>query len=459
MTREPAAVPPDQAERGRDGAPARPVSSFTPSDFALTFDASLAGFVHSYDRDLQLFVVWERARSHEDEIIAIIEEKFRVLAEFEVVWSPDRVIENFERLYSDPLTGSSTKHRGVGSGPFLLIVAEDPEPLYRYRQNVSGYVELTNVHVSDAKRAARKLAGGYTVHSSNNMREFFRDAVLLLGPDLLDETVTAESMNGRRPRQTVARDLMGADGWSDLAELLAVLHRASEYVVLRNYEGLPGELDHDPEIDLLTRDRLDFVAITNARGDLDETSGAAFTTTVGDREIVLDVRFVGDGYLDGAWQSEMLSRRTWTPGGLAVPRADDYFFSLLYHAKVQKPDVKPVYVPRLEELGSVLGLSDTVSTRATQDDVALSLLDGFLGGHAYGVPRAIDRGVYRNDAFVEQLRLARVERSALQSARTELWDNARHSRLGRRAARFSPLRTAVRGARSTLRTLMEKVRR
>lgn len=440
-----------------DSDGALPVADFTPSAFHLDLDAERGGFVHPFDRDLQLFVVWERARGHEEEILGIIRQRFRVLAEVEITWSPDLVVENFERLYSDPLTGSSTKHRGVGSGPFLLVVAEDPEPLYQYRQNVSGYVELTNVHVSTAKRAARELAGGYTVHSSNNMREFFRDAVLLLGPDLLDEILT--DADGARPRESVHRDLSGAGGWGELAELVAVLRRASEYVVLRNYEGLPDILAEDSEIDVLTRDRLDFIAVSNARGDLDATSGAAFTTQVAGRPVVLDVRFVGDGYLDRGWQNDLLRRRTWTPTGLAVPRLDDYFFSLLYHAKVQKPAVKPAYVPRLRQLGRSLGLPEPMADSATEDDVAVSLLDGFLAGHGYGVPRAVDRGVHRNEAFLARLRLAAVEASAIEIARTELWDNARHSRLGRRAAGSRAVRGLVRGARSTLQGLVAKVRR
>jgi hypothetical protein len=124
------------------------VRTFTPSDLELRWDAERRAFAHQYDRDLQMVALWSGARHREAEILDILRERFHVLAEIEVRWSPDRVVTNFERLYGQGLWGTSPKHLEVGADPFLLVVVEDPEPRYAYRQNVSGYVELTNVHVT-----------------------------------------------------------------------------------------------------------------------------------------------------------------------------------------------------------------------------------------------------------------------------------------------------------------------
>lgn len=437
-------------------APAVDVTTFTPGDYELRWDEDLGGFRHQYDRDLQMVALWSGARHREPEILDILRERFQVLAEVEVRWSPERVVTNFERLYGQGLWGTSPKHLEVGADPFLLVVVEDPEPRYAYRQNVSGYVELTNVHVAQVKASARRLAGGYTVHSSNNLREFFRDATLLLGPERLDE-VLARDPHAAHPRETLEADLVGDAGWADLDELAALLRRAGEYVVLRNFEGLPGVLADDPEIDVLAREQTDFAALLGARPLDHDGTGARFGTTVAGVPVAFDVRWVGDGYLDVRWQDDLLRRRTWTPEGLAVPRADDHLFSLLYHAKVQKPAVKPAYVPRLGALARDLDLPEALAADITTDAVAARVLDGFLSGHGYTVPRTADRGVHRNDAFVAGLRLTTVEPAPVDRARTELLAAARGSRAGELAARSELLRRTYRGARAGVRAVRRRV--
>jgi hypothetical protein len=426
-----------------------PVEEFSPSELSFAHDAARGTFVHRYDRDLQLVVIWSAAREHEAEVLEILRRELRVLAEIEVCWSPDEVVTNFERLYGQELWGTSPKPLEVGAGPFLLVVVEDPDPRYGYGQNVTGYVELTNLAVARAKAAARALAGGYRIHSSNNIREFFHDATLVLGEERL-RAVLAHT--GDEPyREVVAQDVVGSGGWRDLTELFGVLRLTSEYVVLRNAEDLPLALEDDREIDLLARNRTDLAAVAGARPLDPGGDGAQHGCLVGGEQVVLDVREVGDGYLDRRWQDDLLRRREWHAGCVAVPRPDDHLFSLLYHAKVQKPAVKPVYVPRLRELAHAVGLPDAVSARVTEDDVAASVLDGFLSAHGYGLPRSEDAGVFRNDAFVDRFRLTTVEPTALSLARAELWHAARHSRAAEAAARSSVLRGAFRGARSVVR--------
>ncbi|MBN0042177.1 hypothetical protein JN535_18635 [Cellulosimicrobium cellulans] len=432
-----------------------PVAAFSPSELTFVHDAERGTFVHQYDRDLQLVVVWSAAREHEAEVLAILRRELRVLAEIEVHWSRDEVVTNFERLYGQELWGTSPKPQQVGAGPFLLVVVEDPDPRYGYGRNVTGYVELTNLAVARAKRAARDLVGGYRIHSSNNIREFFHDATLVLGEERL-RAVLAHT--GDEPyREVVREDVVGSGGWRDLTELFGVLRLTSEYVVLRNAEDLPGALEDDREIDLLARDRTDLAAVAGARPLDPGGDGVQHGCLVGGEQVVLDVREVGDGYLDRRWQDDLLRRRTWHAGCVAVPRVDDHLFSLLYHAKVQKPAVKPVYEPRLRALSRAVGLPDDVAARITDDEVAAAVLDGFLSAHGYGLPRSDDPGVHRNDAFVQRFRLTTVEPTALVLARAELWEAARHSRAAELAARSTILRAAFRGGRSIVRSAVRRV--
>lgn len=447
-------IQPDGALPPASVADGVPLERYSPSDLHFFFDSAVEGFRHQYDRDIQLFVVWENARDHDDAIVDLIRADFRVLGEYEVTWSSESAIRNFERLYGDPLWGVSTKHEDVGAGPFLLVVAEDPAPVYRYRRNVSGFVELTNVHASSVKAAARALGGGYTVHSSNNIREFFRDASLLLGPQRLSDVLSGAAE--RPARIAITDDLAGDSGWRDLDEVWSVLRVAAEYVVLRNFEDIAETIAGDPEIDVLAREQRDFAAIVGARPRHGEVEGAAFSTTVAGDEVVFDIRWVGDGYMDALWQDHLLRRREWTAEGVAVPRVDDHFFSLLYHAKLQKMAVKDAYVPRLRSLARDLDLPSDLVDHVTEDGAGLRLLDGFLSGHGYSVPRASDRAVIRNAPAIDALVRTEIEPTPYARARSELWIATRFSKTGKRAADSRLLRRIYRAVRTVGSRIMRR---
>lgn len=420
--------------------------TYAPSPNEFTWDPARGEFTHRYDRDLQLFVIWSRARKHEDRITSMIAEEFRILARFEVQWSTARMENNFERLYATGVGVGSGKSEDAGTDPFILMVVEDLAPCYQYRRNVSGFLEVTSVRAARVKRAARDLAGGYTVHSSNAIGEFFRDATLMLGPELLERILSRVSESGVPSIEPLNQDLVGANGWTDVDEVAAVLRRTTEYVVLRNSENLPESLEDDPEIDVLARARLDFAAVTNA-ASVHDPNGSAFLTTIAGRPVVLDVRWVGDGYLDALWEDRMLERRVVPDAGLAHPRVDDHFFSLLYHAKVQKPAVKPQYVTRLGELAARLDLPADLTVSVTEDRVAGAILDGYLSGNGYSVPQPVDRDVDRNEDFTAQLSMTEVEPDLETVVRREVWLRARQSRIGSWAAESDHLRAIVRHLR------------
>jgi len=423
-----------------------PVGSFRPSATQYRWDASKRKLAHGYDRDLQLFVIWPDARHHETLITEMIGADFCIVARFELHWSDERRENDFERLYATGVGLGSGKVEDAGVGPAVLVVAEDTDPTYQYRRNVSGFLEPTNVRMSRVKRAARDVAGGYTVHSSNSLGEFFRDATLMLGPRRLDELLQQDTSAQLPPIEEVHADLIGANGWADLGELAEVLRRTTDYVVLRNYEQLPGILDSDPEIDILAREQLDFAAMVNGAA-VDPVSGAAFTTTIAQRQVIFDVRWVGDGYLDPRWQERMLERRVTPELELSHPRIDDYFFSLLYHAKIQKPEVKPRYVVRLRELAEELDLPADLTRGISGDDAAAAALDGYLAAHGFVVPQPRDPDVHRNAEFAARLTMTTIEAATEQVVRTYLWNRARHSRIGSWAAESDRLRALMRRIR------------
>jgi hypothetical protein len=434
--------------------PARtPLCAYDPVrlDYRWSHDAD--AFTHQYDRDLQLLVIWSKGREREAEILDLVAAEFTILAQVEVRWSAEKTINDFERLYGQTLWGTSPKHEEVGAGPFLLLILEDPAPAYSYRSNVTGYVELTNVNVARVKAAARALTGGYRIHSSNNLREFFRDATLILGPERLDAILAQDAPAAP---SVLAEDVVGGHGWESLDQVFRTLRRTSRYVVLRNFEDLPGALEEDREIDVLCDDQTDLAAVLNATEVYPGPEGAAFRTLVAGEEVFFDIRHVGDGYLDTTWQRELLGRREWHEDAVAVPRHDDHLFSLLYHAKVQKPSVKPAYAPRLTTLALEVGLPEPIARSLTDDAVAASQLDGYLAGHGFTVPLPVDPAVHRNAAFLERFRLTSLAEPPLKIATTELWASAKRSRAARALGRSRVVRGAYHRLRSAVHALKDR---
>lgn len=427
-----------------------PLLSFTPTDVDFTWDLEEECFRHQYDRDLQLVVLWSYARTHEDEILAMIAAHFAILGEYAIRWQPERMAHNFERFYARPIRGRFHKHDQVGDGELLAVVVEDPSPRYGYRTNVSGLVELTNLAIAEAKAAARARTGGYHIHSSNNLSEFFRDTTLLLGPERVNKLIRGAASSGER--ESYEADLVGSEGWHGVDELLATLRYTSGYVVLRSDEQLlDGSLKPGDDVDVLCGQALEFAAAANAPRYYARADSARYATVVAGEPFHFDVREIGDGYLDAQWQRDILRRRGWR-GGIPVPRVDDHFFSLLYHTRIQKPAVKPAHARTLASLAPRIGLKVDIDERAgISDDQAAPLLDGYLRAYGYAVPQPTDRHVHRNQPFTRHLTLTRIEEPPVTAAMRQLWSEARRSRLVRRLTRSRVTASVYRRVRSALR--------
>jgi hypothetical protein len=240
------------------------------------------------------------------------------------------------------------------------------------------------------------------VHSSNSLGEFFRDMTLLVGAQDLDRLL-ADDAHDPTPL-SVQKGLAGAGGWRDLTELFVHLRRAARYVVLRNFETLPERLaEGDADIDALCDQPAELAAIANAVVRTDRDGKFACATMVEGNPVPLDLRWPGDGYFDAAWQAAVLADAV-EEDGVIVPSIPDRFFTLLYHAKVHKKEVKDVYKERLRSSAQAIGLGHYRDADLSSDDVAADLLGGYMAsrGYLFTLPRDVWVGV--NGPFVAQLK-------------------------------------------------------
>jgi hypothetical protein len=386
-----------------------PLSAFLPARLRYCYDASRGRLQHNFERDLHMFVLWEHAGPEWARIIGDLDRRFDVIHQRHVTWPVDDVDDNFLRLYgSAPLAGraSETVFRRkeiVGAGTFAIVVVEDPDPHYVYDRTFSRKVEIVNQRIAEAKATYREwTGGGFRVHSSNSLGEFFRDMTLLVGAHELDRLLAVD-VRDVAP-SAVQESLAGAGGWRDLPELFIHLRRAARYVVLRNFEALPRSLmDGDGDIDALCADPNELAALANAAVQTDRDGKFACAAMVAGKPVSLDLRWPGDGYFDTAWQAAVLVDAV-DQDGVIVPSIPDRFFTLLYHAKVHKKEVKDVYKERLRSLAQAVGLGHYRDANLSSDAAAADLLGGYMvsRGYRFTLPRDVWVGV--NGPFVTHLK-------------------------------------------------------
>ena len=162
---------------------------------------------------------------------------------------------------------------------------------------------------------------------------------------------TAFNLNGEIKNETIIRlkdDLLGSKSWKSLSFLFDFLNKYSNWLILRNFEDLSDSylFEDGDDIDILCEEINFFTALMNAKKRSGER--CSYFVTVNNFQIPLDIRFIGDKYYDPVWSKDMLFRKIVT-NGIPTPCISDYFYSLIYHIKLQKNFIKP-HIQRLDNL-------------------------------------------------------------------------------------------------------------
>ena len=150
--------------------------------------------------------------------------------------------------------------------------------------------------------------------------------------------------------------------WESLNAFFRVLNEKVAYLVLRNYEDFldGGFSTIHPDIDILCLDSKEFIQIAesvNRTGNINDLIHQQ--VMIADELVSIDVRHVGDGYYDETWEKKMLSNRKLKNDFCYVLDDQDYFYSLLYHALIQKKKISNDYEQRLEKMASELSIKTT----------------------------------------------------------------------------------------------------
>ena len=262
-------------------------------------------------------------------------------------------------------------------------------------------MKIVNVNVVDKKSLYRKWVGGnYLVHSTDNLKEFFNNAILLFGADKLNGILEKDVVESRLTE--MKSDLVGSGGWSSFEDLFSALNLAAEYVVLRGEKHIGStKKSLGEDIDILCADVGEFTSVANAVKF--GNSNHLFLVNVCSEDVLFDVRHVGDEYYDQRWQKSILKNKILSDINVYVPRYDDQFFSLLYHAYIQKPIFYDKYVADLLSLSRKIGLDNITEDYLKSEYEISKLLTGFLLASGYSVSIPKDKKVYVNVRFVSIL--------------------------------------------------------
>ena len=143
--------------------------------------------------------------------------------------------------------------------------------------------------------------------------------------------------------------------WENITCFFEALNNANiEYVVLRNYEKMHEEdffCDGHEDIDFLVSNVEKFkkIAFLEKREPYDDN--IHFKVLIQQCYIDIDIRCLGDKYYDSTWARKMLdNRKICLNGNWYVLSDEDYYYSLVYHAYIQKQVFALEYKKRLDEM-------------------------------------------------------------------------------------------------------------
>ena len=101
--------------------------------------------------EIQMFVLWEKARSAETRILSDIATQAEVLASFEASWPKELSAQDaYNRFYGPLLPDAAEKASRSGTGAFVVVLVRFPRARYDWRMTQRG-LEYVNLDMFELK--------------------------------------------------------------------------------------------------------------------------------------------------------------------------------------------------------------------------------------------------------------------------------------------------------------------
>lgn len=188
--------------------------------------------------------------------------------------------------------------------------------------------------------------------------------------------------------------------WHSIQEIFTTLNNhGCNYIVMRNFECfMTGQVfvnGHD-DIDLLCDDPKKVCKILNTKRRFLFLTVNSYHIKYNNSTIQVDIRFVGDGYYDTEWQKDMLDHKTRIASNIYVMDCQNYFYSLIYHAIIQKHFLSDEYLKKLADMSYRLGMN------CNSKEELLKTLFRFMKKRKYYVTMPRDPGITINFSNIDK---------------------------------------------------------
>ena len=170
----------------------------------------------------------------------------------------------------------------------------------------------------------------------------------------------------------------------------------ANYLVLRNYENMLNPelfVGNHADIDLLCEDSQKIVKILDAQttrknvGEL-RGDGVHYFLMIAGNRVSFDLRQVGDGYYCDDWETDLLRKRR-RQDCFYVMDDENYFYTLVYHAILQKRQLSDDYRTKLIEMAA----ANRIPMKRSDEEGFIFVLQEFMKSKNY-------RFVYSKDKMV-----------------------------------------------------------
>ncbi len=357
---------------------------------------------------IHILIIWSKAMKYKDFIIDDMSKNFELLKIFRGHWDRNLFLQNYsifyahsqyERDYFSYKSILKSKIKICGADDFEIIVFRDNNPQFENRQTSNG-VRIVNKRAFDKKTEYRELAkGGHRIHGSDDAWETNKDLTILFGMNTEDFcSYYGITDDKSTTRHDLSEDLMlhnciGVNGYNSINEFFYVLNNTINYVVLRNHEVIPDSytVEGHGDIDLLVENKRYAAYLTAASPVYRQSYRSYYMIKIGGEVIPFDFREVDDNYYDSGWEQDILKNRVLKKKIFYTPDPINQFYSLLYHAFIQKPYVKDDYNLKLSHYGNAVGVN-----YAQDPTYAIALLDHFMQKMNYEYIKPQDLSVYYN---------------------------------------------------------------
>lgn len=341
-------------------------------------------------KEVHLFILWETARKKEKEILEDIKNSFNIIGKYNIKWNKETFSKSLSRFYGTNLPQNSYKEQHCGNGEFLLVVVEVENPKYEKRETSKG-IQTVNVNMFDKKSLYREMTGGgHKVHGTNSEIETNHDLTLLLGQNIEDYL---KQIDNKKKVETInlEQELIGTNGFNTVQEMFYVLNNCINYAIIRNYESLPDEIyvNKHNDIDIICDSYENATYVLNAEKVFQEEYRVHYKVKVEDKYAFFDLRHIGDNYYYYQMERNILKNRIYNTNGFYTIADEEYFYGLIYHALIHKPEFAEDYKIRLQKMNRTNMKLDT-------EEDFIFVLNQWLLENGYLITKPIDKSVQFN---------------------------------------------------------------